>query len=293
MPALRGGAVPPDRVNVVWIVEVLMKKLLAGLLIFGLGVGVGTLLQEKAPVAEAGQEPECAPLLVTGGGVVVQDMNGDGVFDPIAEAVRLLSWAFLGAPAPVRPCGRPLPATGQTKCYDASGTEILCDGAACPGQDGFYQTGCPSEGRFVVNDGGTPEDTTDDTVTDTCTGLMWQQDTADVNGDGQTIDDGSDALDWCGALAYCENLSFAGHDDWRLPNLRELQSIVDYGRVGPAIDPVFLVFQFAAYWSSTSSAGCPDLAWYVDSLVGYALLVDKGGVGQGDGVYVRAVRSGP
>lgn len=53
-----------------------------------------------------------------------------------------------------------------------------------------------------------------------------------------TIDDG-DRQNWCEALAYCENLTFAGHDDWRLPNIRELQSIVDYGRFTLAIDPHF------------------------------------------------------
>ena len=50
------------------------------------------------------------------------------------------------------------------------------DSATCPGQDGFYQTGCAPDHRFVDNGDGT--------VTDNCTGLMWQKDTADVNVDG-------------------------------------------------------------------------------------------------------------
>jgi len=44
-----------------------------------------------------------------------------------------------------------LAATGQTKCYDAAGAEIDCASADFPGQDGFYQVGCPSAGRFVDN----------------------------------------------------------------------------------------------------------------------------------------------
>jgi hypothetical protein len=49
----------------------------------------------------------------------------------------------------------------------------------------------PAAGRFADNGDGT--------VTDTCTGLMWQKDTADVNGDGQVLDDGSDIAIWCDA----------------------------------------------------------------------------------------------
>src|SRR4030095_14070418 len=133
-------------------------------------------------------------------------------------------------------------------------------------QDGQYAAGCPSEGRFVDNGDGT--------VTDHCTGLMWQKDTADTNGDGQTPDDGSDALPWCAALAYCENLSFAGHDDWRLPNVRELESIVDYGGVRSSIDPVFGALS-SVYWSSTTIAGNPPIAWHVDFVSGD---VSRGGI---------------
>lgn len=228
------------------------------------------------------EEPACAPLLGTGGGVVVQDMNGDGVFDPITEAIQLLSWAFLGASAPVAPCcagGGPsgLPDTGQTKCYDASGAEISCDSATCPGQDGFYATGCSLEGRFTDNGDGT--------VTDHCTGLQWQKDTADTNGDGQL--NGGDFIQWCDALAYCENLSFAGHDDWRLPNVRELQSILDYGRSLPAIDPVFRA-RSDVHSSSTSRVDPADSKWYV--------IFERGQVGTECKElpdFVRAVRSRP
>lgn len=70
------------------------------------------------------------------------------------------------------------------------------------------------------------------TITDLATGLMWQQ-----SDDGNT-------RDWEDALSYAEGLSLGGHDDWRLPNPKELQSIVDYTRTpsvtsSPAIDPLF------------------------------------------------------
>ena len=102
--------------------------------------------------------------------------------------------------------GSGLPATGQTKCYAINGNEIPCASDTCAGQNGLYATGCASEGRFVNNGNGT--------VTDNCTGLIWQKDSGN---DGNP-------LRWCSALAYCENLDFGGHDDWRLPNVRELQS---------------------------------------------------------------------
>jgi hypothetical protein len=113
---------------------------------------------------------------------------------------------------------------------------------------------------------------------------MWQKDTADVNGDGQSTD--QDVLQWCDALSYCEGLSFAGHDDWRLPNVRELQSIVDYGRSIPSIEPGFGASS-GWYWSSTRFAGNPDGAWYVD--FGYGRVGLGGKESRG---YVRAVRSG-
>lgn len=75
-------------------------------------------------------------------------------------------------------------------------------------------------------------DNNDGTITDLATGLMWQQDDSQVS------------MDWEEALYYAENLELAGYDDWRLPNAKELQSIVDYNRSlqttnSPAIDELF------------------------------------------------------
>ena len=100
--------------------------------------------------------------------------------------------------------------TGQTRCYDIAGSVIDCASQECAGQDAFYQTGCPPEGRFVDNGDGT--------ITDLATGLMWQK--ADS---GMT-------LNWEEALEYSEELELGGHDDWRLPNVKELQGILDYSR---------------------------------------------------------------
>ncbi|WP_435685536.1 DUF1566 domain-containing protein [Polaribacter sp.] len=75
-------------------------------------------------------------------------------------------------------------------------------------------------------------DNGDGTISDTATGLMWQK---SDNGIG---------MDWKTSLSYSENLELANYSDWRLPNAKELQSIVDYSRSpqttnSPAINPIF------------------------------------------------------
>jgi hypothetical protein len=89
------------------------------------------------------------------------------------------------------------------------------------------------------------------TVTETKTGLTWQQ--------GET-----DSKTWGYALSYCEGLSLGGFSDWRLPNVRELESLFDDTRDTPAIDTSF--FPDASeffYWSSTTIASNPLKAWHV------------------------------
>jgi uncharacterized protein YceK len=105
------------------------------------------------------------------------------------------------------------------------------------------------------------------TVTDAATGLMWSQvDSGDAVFDlsAFTNDDGS--LNWQEALAFAKNAEYAGYDDWRLPNAKELQSILDYTRSpdttnSAAIDPIFACTQiineashvdYPFFWTSTS-----------------------------------------
>jgi len=95
-------------------------------------------------------------------------------------------------------------------------------------------------------------DNNDGTITDTATGLMWQQ--APAPG----------TYAWQQALAYCENLDLAGHTDWRLPDRNELQSIVDYSRHTPSIDPVFSEMA-SGYWSSATGANYTNYACGVAS----------------------------
>ncbi|MCP4645079.1 MAG: DUF1566 domain-containing protein [bacterium] len=115
----------------------------------------------------------------------------------------------------------------------------------------FFVICCRGNSDYGAND---YANNGDGTVTDSATGLMWQQ-----------ADSGS-GLTWEAALSYAENLTLGGHNDWRLPNAKELQSIVDYARspdttASPAIDPVFGstaivneagAVDYAAYWTGTT-----------------------------------------
>ncbi|MCY3024485.1 MAG: DUF1566 domain-containing protein [Planctomycetota bacterium] len=114
-----------------------------------------------------------------------------------------------------------------------------------------YVRGNPSYGKNDFHDNG------DGTVTDSATGLMWQK------------DDSGKGMNWEQALAHAANLKLAGHSDWRLPNAKELQSIVDYTRApavtqSPAISPLFQVTKlsdgdYPFFWTSTTHLdGPPD-----------------------------------
>lgn len=114
----------------------------------------------------------------------------------------------------------------------------------------LYVRGNPEYGINQFTDNG------DGTVTDKATGLMWMK------------ADSGQGMDWEAALAWSEELRLAGHDDWRLPNAKELQSIVDYSRSPKTTRSAALapVFESAAitdedgnknypfYWSSTTHA---------------------------------------
>jgi len=113
----------------------------------------------------------------------------------------------------------------------------------------MYVRGNPAYGKNDFHDNG------DGTITDKATGLVWQK------------ADSGKGMSWQEALAYAEGLTLAGHSDWRLPNAKELQSLVDYTRApavthSPAIDPIFQTTNLAGgeypyFWSSTTHLDGP------------------------------------
>ncbi len=166
-----------------------------------------------------------------------------------------------------------VPRTGQATCYDAAGAVTTCGTGIGLAQDGDLQLGVTwPNPRFTKNGDGT--------VTDNLTGLIWLE----------NADCAAAMMNWAAALAFANtlfdgsmahnggdcgltDLSAAG--TWRLPNVRELQSLVHYGVFSPAVpntagtgqwfpgDPFSSVLSTAFYWSSTTPAFNTVNAWDV------------------------------
>jgi hypothetical protein len=113
------------------------------------------------------------------------------------------------------------------------------------------------------------------TITDNDTGLVWMEATA------------ADTMNWDEALYYCETLVLAEQSDWRLPTYEELQSIVDYDNLNPAINTMYFPDTMSLnYWSSTIYAN-NNYAWRVSFYNG-----NVSGFSKSYAYYVRAVRGG-
>jgi hypothetical protein len=107
-----------------------------------------------------------------------------------------------------------------------------------------------TESRFI--------DCGDGTIKDTKTKLMWQKEGS------------KEELTWEKAKEYCDKSSLAGHNDWRMPRIEELFSLIDFERKEPAINPIFSC-ESARYWSSIVYAPLTDLAWSVYFYDGYVV----------------------
>ena len=116
----------------------------------------------------------------------------------------------------------PIVDTGQTACYNADGAAITCpaEGEALYGQDAQFTGNTPS-----YTDNG------DGTVTDNVTGLIWTQ-SPDTDSDGDI--DAADKKSYANAVAYCQDLSLAGNNDWQLPTIKQLYSLIDFSGVDPS-----------------------------------------------------------
>jgi hypothetical protein len=110
--------------------------------------------------------------------------------------------------------------------------------------------------RFTPNPNGT--------VNDAITGLVWQQ------------QPNADTLTWEQALSYADTLSLGGNNDWRLPNIKELQSINDETLINPSLNTsYFTVSGSRHYWSSTSLPNQTTSAWYLDTQFGLTTYASK------------------
>jgi hypothetical protein len=193
-----------------------------------------------------------------------------------------------------QPGGQRFPASGQTTAYG-------------PGSDGDVHGGAV----LSYTDNG------DGTITDNNTGLMWEKkdDSGGIHDKDSTYTWGMDAAPYTmnGTMVteFLATLNtppcFAGHCDWRIPNVKELQSIIDYENSGPAVSATFntncvagctvcsctaFSLQVATYYWSSTTFNFPALrgfAWYVEFTFGD---VTAHGGSKGSGNLVRAVRGG-
>jgi hypothetical protein len=171
----------------------------------------------------------------------------------------------------------PLADTNQRSCYGTA------NAMACPlpgedfhGQDAqFGWDLAHDEGERFARDLSV---TGEPVVADEVTGLIWQGCVRGLSGNSCGV--GSVETDtWAGALSYCDGLSWGGHEDWRLPDDFELESITDHGATeAPAIDAsAFPATPTNDFWSSSTRESEPSGALLVDFQLGNLVQRSKAG----------------
>ena len=116
----------------------------------------------------------------------------------------------------------------------------------------------------------TYSDNGDGTVTDPTTGLVWMRCAMGQVWDGTTCTGTAGTYTFDQANALTGTVTFAGQGDWRLPNIRELQTIVDRSVFNPAIDKAaFPNTPASFFWSASANASITGGAWYVFFYFGY------------------------
>ncbi|HTQ79790.1 MAG TPA: DUF1566 domain-containing protein, partial [Thermoanaerobaculia bacterium] len=188
------------------------------------------------------------------------------------------------------------PATGQTTSYPSDKNDHITGPVAVP-DDGALQAGA----TLSYTDNG------DGTVTDNNTGLMWEKKSDDGglhdkdNGYAWTSTGSVDTVwDWLDRINAAGGTGFAGYNDWRIPNIKELQSLVNFESAAPMTSSAFKNNCVAGatvltgsctltsnYWSSTTWPGSPSMAAGVNFYDGTLTPYDKT-----TSPHVRAVRGG-
>jgi hypothetical protein len=197
--------------------------------------------------------------------------------------------------APICAFADPVPDTGQTRSYTTTF-----------GEDHDYAINPPSYTKLDPERNELSDSATVwAMVRDKVTGLIWE-----VKTDDGSIHDKDKQFPWYDSnpetngghvgtrgagpdteefIRVLNDVRFGGFSDWRLPTVKELAFLVDYGRYRPAIDTAYFPNTISSgYWSSTTNARFEGLAWSVYFFIGNTSNSEKS-----DSHYVRAVRGGP
>lgn len=238
-----------------------------------------TKLQKAWAKAEAKAAAKDADCPSSGDVATVQS-----VVDASSEA---LASSLGGSGSPVLPAARPLK-TAQIQCFSTSSTPgaIPCAGT---GQDGELQAGVARSYQVIGF-----------TIRDYATGLEWEK-----LADDDSIHDKDTWYSFDAAMAKIAELNsslYAGHDDWRLPNRFELETLLDLSGISPAVDTrlnqcfagctqiICSCTSGGDYWTSTAEAYLPVFGSAVNFTTGaidFPLLSDSLAT-----IHVRAVRGG-
>ena len=246
----------------------------------------------------------------TGGGMCPSNADEAAMQAFITEETSAIASALTGGTLPeaVLSCKADLTTCNATLASCLAGISVVLK----TGQTTSYGAG--SDGDLQKGAARSFTDNGDGTITDNTTGLMWEKKSRDG-----LIHDFGNTYTWSGVSYYFDTdimdgtitstflatlnsgSGFAGHTDWRIPNLNELLTLVEYQNQIPAVDSVFNTncvpsctvttcscTQPNTYWSSTTHAGPPEYAWSVDFYYGLASFDFK----SSNLHVVRAVRGG-
>lgn len=223
---------------------------IAGLLSVILSAGIAWAGPSFDPHTAEGGLPQCKADLATCMTTINQTQtNYEACLDDLKDCTESLSTCEANINSLSNPHVIQVPGTGQTETYG-------------PRDDGALEIGVMwSSPRFVDNHNGT--------VKDNFTGLVWTQ---NANLFSQ--------LNWSNALVSCNGLANGSPGlsdgsnigDWRLPNVKELQSLINYGSINPALpDHPFTDVKPYYYWSSTTYAEISSYGWFVSFYNGSTL----------------------
>lgn len=157
------------------------------------------------------------------------------------------------------------------------------------------QTAQPSPRQILTQNG-------HECVKDHATGLVWEQKTNDhsvrhynnvyawyvpnAKANGGNAGNDNDGHNIHAHISKLNAMNYCGHNDWRMPNVTELRSLVNFGKTGLTIDPIFAHSLPYYYWTGSPDASHKDYAWVINFYNG-----DDNYYNKSESHYVRAVRS--